>query len=130
MTDPVVFVSHFTIREGAVEGLKASAPEVAQGLHEDKPRTSVFVAYLSEDGARASFIHVFVDANAMDAHIEGAMERSQAAYEFMSPAGWEVYGRASDHAMRMFEQAAQDAGVRLTTEPDYLAGFLRLEDRT
>ena len=126
MTDPVVFVSHFTVKEGSLDALKRHAPGTAQGLQEDKPRTSVFVAYVSGDGASASFIHVFVDADAMDAHIEGAMERSQAAYEFMSPAGWEIYGRASDAAMRMFEQAAADAGVSLRTEPEYLAGFLRL----
>ena len=126
MADPVVFISHFTIKEGAIEGLKARAPEVAQGLYEDKPRTSVFVAYVSDDGASVSFIHVFADAGAMDAHIEGAMERSQAAYEFMSPAGWEIYGSASDAAMRMFDQAAADSGVTLRTLPEYLAGFLRL----
>jgi hypothetical protein len=126
VTSPVVFISHFTVKEGSLEALKGHAPGAAQGLQEDKPRTSVFVAYVSGDGASASFIHVFVDADAMDSHIEGAMERSRAAYEFMSPAGWEIYGRASDAAMRMFEQAAADAGVSLRMEPEYLAGFLRL----
>jgi hypothetical protein len=95
-------------------------------LEKDKPRTSVFVAYISDDGANASFIHVFTDADAMDAHIQGAMERSQAAYEFMRPAGWEIYGKPSEAAMQMFEQAAAGAGVDLRAEPGYLGGFLRL----
>ena len=127
MTDPVVFVSHFAIKEGSLAALKQHAPQTAQGLKEDKPRTSVFVAYFSDDGASASFIHVFPDADAMDAHIEGAMERSQAAYGFMEPAGWEIYGRASEAATQMFEQAASRAGVDLRVEPQYLAGFLRLQ---
>ena len=127
MTDAVVFVSHFAIKEGSLAALKQYAPQTAQGLEEDKPRTSMFVAYISDDGGSASFVHVFADADAMDAHIEGAMERSQTAYEFMRPSGWEIYGRASEAATQMFEQAASLAGVDLRVEPEFLAGFLRLE---
>ena len=126
MTEPVVFVSHFRIKDGSLADLRRHAPETTRGLEEDKPRTSVFVTYISDDGGNASFIHVFVDADAMDAHIEGAMERSQAAYEFMEPAGWEIYGKPSEAAMQIFERAAAGAGVELRVEPEYLGGFLRL----
>ena len=127
MADPVVFVSHFTIKGGSLEALKRHARETTRALEEEKPRTGVFASFISEAGARASFIHVFDDADAMDAHIEGANERSRAASDFMEPLGWEIYGRPSESASAMFEQAAAGAGVELRTEPEYVAGFLRLQ---
>jgi hypothetical protein len=127
MADPVVFLSHFTIKEGSLEALKRYAKETTRALEEEKPRTGVLIAFISDAGTRASFIHVFDDADAMDAHIEGANERSRAASDFMEPLGWEIYGKPSEAASEMFEQAAAGAGVELRAEPEYLAGFLRLQ---
>jgi len=62
----------------------------------------------------------------MDQHFEGSDQRSRAAYEFLRPAGWEVYGRPTDAAMAVVRQAAEAAGVSMTARPDLLAGFLRL----
>jgi len=56
MTDAVVFVSHFAIKEGSLAALKQYAPQTAQGLEEDKPRTSMFVAYISDDGAHERLV--------------------------------------------------------------------------
>jgi hypothetical protein len=63
----------------------------------------------------------------MDLHIVGAGERSQAAYVYMEPLGWEVYGNPSSAALEALTQAADSAGLALARHPEYLAGFLRLE---
>jgi len=127
MAEPVVFVSHFSINEGALDALRRYTEETTQELERDKPRTGVFVSFINDDLTSASFIHVFSDADSMDAHVQGAEERSKAAYEYIKPAGWEIYGRPSEATMEMFRQAAAGTGVGLTVEPDYLAGFLRLQ---
>jgi hypothetical protein len=62
----------------------------------------------------------------MDAHFEGADERAAAAYQFLEPRGWEVYGTPSDRAMETLRQAATSAGASLTVLPEHLDGFLRL----
>jgi len=63
----------------------------------------------------------------MDEHFAGADERAAAAYEFIEPRGWEFYGKPSEQAMEGMRETAAKAGVPLVVEPEFNAGFLRLE---
>jgi hypothetical protein len=54
-------------------------------------------------------------------------ERVAAAYQYLEPQGWEIYGKPSDRAMDTMRQAAQASGVSLTALPEHLDGFLRLQ---
>jgi hypothetical protein len=127
MTGPIVFVSHFEIKEDKLDGLKHRFPEVLEMLEAQKPRTTAQLAYLDDAGTKVSIVHVFADADVMDLHLQGAEERSRAAYEFMDPAGWEIYGTPSDAALRMMREAATSAAVTLTIQTEYLGGFLRTQ---
>jgi hypothetical protein len=126
MVEPIVFISHFRVKEGKLDDLERLTGVVARNLEAEKPRTLVFLSYLNDDGTRVSFVHLFANAESMDAHVEGSDERSRAALEFMEPEGWEFYGTISDSALQTMRQAAASSGATLTVEPDYLAGFLRL----
>jgi hypothetical protein len=127
MSEPVVFISHFGIKEGTLADLRRLSEEVIEQLSEDKPRTVLYLAYVDDEGTRVSFLHAFPDAESMDLHFEGADERAKAAYQYLEPRGWEIYGRPSDNAMGSMRQAATGAGVPLTVLPDHLGGFLRLQ---
>jgi hypothetical protein len=126
MSEPIVFLSHFQIKRGKLDDLKQRSGDVSTRLQADKPRTLVFLAFVNEGGTQATFAHVFADAESMDLHFEGAEERSTAAYEYLDPAGWEIYGRPSKSVLEMMRQTAASAGVTLSVQPEYLAGFLRL----
>lgn len=126
MSEPVVFISHFAIKEGTLDDLRRHSEEVIESLREDKPRTVLFLAYLDEEGTQVSFLHAFPDAASMDLHFEGADERGKAAYQYLEPHGWEIYGRPSDSAMGSMREAARRTGVPLTVLPEHLGGFLRL----
>lgn len=126
MTEPIVFISHFRIRAGMFEAYARLQQDVLQHLRAEKPRTLAFVAYADESRSRLTIVHLFADAAAMDAHFEGADERARAAYEFLVPDGWEVYGAPSRAAAATLQDAASSSGVRLTVEPAYVDGFLRL----
>ena len=125
MNEPIIFISHFTVKEGRLDELKALFGEVLRMLEGEKPRTTAQLAYVNDTGTRLTVVHVFSGPDAMDLHFQGADERSQAAYQFMDPAGWEIYGTPSDTALQMMQQAATSAAVALEVEPDYLGGFLR-----
>jgi quinol monooxygenase YgiN len=84
MSEPIVFISHFRIRAGKLDPFERVARDVTQRLEAEKPRTLLFAAYRDEGGTRATFVHVFADADSMDRHFEGAEERSRAAYEFLA----------------------------------------------
>jgi hypothetical protein len=122
---PIVFISHFTIKAGKLETLKLLAQDVAIRLEAEKPQTLVFLHYLDDKGTQVTFVHVFADAEAMDVHFRGAQERSRVAFEFVDPKGWEIYGHPSDAALGTMRKAATSAGVPLTIQPEYLAGFVR-----
>ena len=123
---PIVFISHFSIRPGKLESLKALAQEVVMRLDAEKPRTLVYLDYVDEVDMRMTFVHLFADAAAMDLHFEGAQERTRAALEFIDPSGWEIYGRPSDAALGTIRALASSAGVPLTVRPEHVAGFVRL----
>ena len=126
MSEPVVFVSHFAVKEGALDDLKRMSGDTTERLREAKPRTVLFLSYLDEEGGRVSFLHAFPDADAMDEHFAGADERAAAAYEFIEPRGWEFYGKPSEQAMEGMRATAERFGVPLVVEPEFNAGFLRL----
>ena len=127
MPEPVVFISHFAIKEGALDDVRRLSDEVVGRLREQKPHTVLFLSYLDEQGSEIAFLHAFPDAESMDLHFEGVDERVAAAYRYIEPRGWEVYGKPSEHALETLRQGAASAGVLLTVLPEHLAGFLRLQ---
>jgi quinol monooxygenase YgiN len=130
MDQPILFISHFRVKPGAVDGLRNMATEVASRMRDEKPRTLSWLAYLDDSGDRISFVHLFADAEAMDLHFEGSDARSRAASGFMEPLGWEIYGAPSEAALREISQMAAMAGVTLRRERDLVAGgFLRMATR-
>lgn len=85
--DPIVFISHFQIRDGAVDTYRQLQREVASDLEAAKPRTLVFLTYVDTASSQMTAVHVFADADSMDLHFEGSDERSAAAYEFLQLEG-------------------------------------------
>jgi hypothetical protein len=128
MAGPIAFISHFRVKKGRLDDFRATFAAGATQLSVAKPRTAVFLGYVDEGGTRATIVHLFPDADAMDHHFEGADARSNAAYEVIQPLGWEIYGEPSPSALATMERDAAAAGVRLTVEPGSLGGFLRLGD--
>jgi len=125
MTGPVAFVSHFRVKEGMLEAGTRYLEEGSRMLEAEKPRTAVFLPFVREDGTEVSIVHVFADAEAMDAHVEGADDRSREAYEYLEPTGWEIYGQPSGAVSEMMRRGADAAGVSITFQPISVAGFVR-----
>jgi quinol monooxygenase YgiN len=127
MTEPIVFISHFRVKDGKLDGFRRAFQDMTTRLQADMPRTLLYVAYADESGTQATILHVFPDADAMDLHFKGAAERSRVAYEFIEPSGWEIYGPAGASAIEMMRGEAATSGVTLTVQPAQIGGFLRLE---
>jgi quinol monooxygenase YgiN len=125
MVEPVAFISHFRIKEGKAAALRTMFRDAARALEAEKPRTLVFLSFLDETASRVTILHVFADADAMDAHFVGAEQRAGRAYEVLSPEGWDFYGKPSDAVVRAMRQTADEAGVPLSFYPEFVTGFLR-----
>ena len=126
--EPIVFISHFRVKEGMLDRFKELARKVTLQLQAERPRTLAYLFYLSPSGSEATIVHVFPDADSMDLHGQGSEERSRVAFKFVVPQGWETYGTPSNAALEQMREAASAAGVTLTIQPDYLDGFLRRPD--
>ena len=126
MSQPIVFISHFAVKSGGLDDYRRLAEQVTRQLEAERRRTVAYLHYLDPAAARLTIVHVFPDASAMDSHAEGAADRSKAAFQFITPLGWEIYGPASDAAVAMMREAAKAADVALTFAPQHLAGFLRV----
>lgn len=125
MSEPIVFVSHFQVIEGKLDGFKQFFKAGAKLLEAEKPRTLAFLAYINGDGTRVTIAHAFADAESMDLHVQGADARSRAAYQFLKPEGIEIHGAPSQPVLEMMRGAAA-SGPALRVQPESVGGFLRL----
>ena len=125
MPGPIVFISHFNLRPGKLAEYRQLQSEIAVSIESEKPATLVFLAHLNADSTVVTVTHVFPDSDAMDRHFEGSDERSAAAFEVMSPAGWAIYGAPSDAALENIRGAAAASGVPFVHVPEFVAGFVR-----
>ena len=124
MTQPIVFISHSSIKGGDAEGFRAFIRDGAPRLEADKPGTVAFLAYVEDDGSEASIVHVFPNADAMNAHLEGVEERSAEADAFLQTTAYEIYGSPDPQVVAMMRALAERSGVPLTVRPGYAGGYL------
>ena len=125
MTQPIVFISHSAIKDGQLEAFRAFIRTGAEALEADKPGTVVFLAYLDEDASEVSIVHVFPDADAMNAHLQGVEERSTAADAFIETKAYEIYGSPDEPVLQRMRAFAEGSGVPLTVRPEHVGGYVR-----
>jgi hypothetical protein len=125
MSEPIVFISHFKVKAGKLEGFRQAFREVVELLEAEKPRTLAQIAYLNDSGTELAIVHLFGNADSMDMHFEGAEQRSNTAYEFIEPDGFEIYGTPSSQVVASMRGEAATAGVSLSIQPTQLGGFIR-----
>ena len=124
MTQPIVFISHSAIRDGQVEGLRAFIRRSAPMLAPDQPGTVAFLAYLDEEGSEVSIVHMFPNAEAMNAHLDGVQERSAAADAFIEITAYEIYGSPDPQVLQMMRAFAEQSDVPLAVHPEHVGGYL------
>jgi hypothetical protein len=125
MSKPIVFISHFKVKEGKTEGLQQLNEKVTAQLKTDKPGTVGFLLFMNQAATELSIVHIFPDAESFDRHIEGAGERSNVSLEFIEPTGRELYGMPSDQAMEILEPP-KEYEMTFLRVPKFSNGFLRL----
>ncbi len=126
MSAPIVFISHLRVRGDDPDVYARMAEKWVPRLEAEKPRTAAFLHYLDRETGRVTVVHLFADSDAMDHHFDGADERAKDAWQVLTPEGWEIYGPAGDGPVATMQREAEAAGVPLIVQPDFAAGFMRL----
>lgn len=125
MSAPVVLISHHKIKPGKLEDYLQLYREVVEEIKAAKPGTLTHSFYTNEDGTEVSHVHFILDADAMDAHLQGVGDRTDLAYQYIEPRAMEIYGSLSEEALGLFRKI-EASGVKVTFYPHYHAGYMRL----
>jgi hypothetical protein len=124
VTDPIVFISRNRVRQGMLDDFLRHYWNSVPLTEAAKPGTLVQLAYLSEDATEVVIVRVFPSAEAMDLQLQGADERSKAAYQFIEPTGVEIYGTPGPFTMEMIKKVA-GSGISVAVHPQFVGGFIR-----
>jgi hypothetical protein len=119
MSDQVIYLDRFRIRQGRLEDFKRYAEEIAQIVEEKEPGAVSFGYYIQENSLEGTAVFVFSGSQALDLHIDLLSERFQEGYELLSGSEIELLGQASDRATQM----ARTFNASIKTQ--LLAGFNR-----
>lgn len=123
MSDPIVLISHSKVQQGKLEAFRELSREVFPVMEAEKPGTVLHYGYVNEEETELHFVHVFPDADAMDAHMVGAADRVGKANEFIETYEFEIYGTPNEETLEMLRQAP---GVDVALSPVGFGGYIRL----
>ena len=124
MTDPIVFISRNRVKAGMLDDFKKHYRDGIPSTEASKPGTLVQLAFVNEDVTEVVIVRVFPSAEAMDLQLQGADDRSKAAYRFIEPTSIEIYGTPNNYAMEMMKKVA-GSGINVSVSPQYMGGFIR-----
>jgi hypothetical protein len=124
MADPIAFISRNRVKKGMLDSFVKHYRNSVPSTEAGKPGTLVQLAYLDEDATEVAIVRVFPGAEAMDLHLQGADERSKAAYQFIEPTSIEIYGTPSSFALEMMNEIA-GSGIDVSVNPQFIGGFIR-----
>ena len=123
MSEPIVFISRNRIKEGLFEAFRRHYHDSVPPIEAGRPDTLLQLAYFDEAASEVVVVRLFASAAAMDLHLQGADERSQAAYEFVEPSSIEIYGAPNKYALEMINRVA-GSGIEVSVNPTFIGGFI------
>jgi hypothetical protein len=118
VSDHLVYVDRFQLREGALEAFKEYATEMSEFVEKNEPGVVSFNYFMDDDGINGTAVFVFSGAPDLDKHLELAGSRFQEGYQLLKGTEIELLGRPSEPAVQM--AASFNASVK-----GKLAGFSR-----
>ena len=119
-----MFISRNWVKEGMLDEFSRHYAESIPATEVNKPNTLLQLAFINEEASEVVILRVFPNAEAMDQQLQGADERSKAAYLFIEPTGVEIYGTPNSYAMEMMKKVA-GAGIEVSIQPQFIGGFIR-----
>jgi len=124
MPEPIIFIAHQKVKQGKAEEYKQVYREVGEWMEANKPQTMAHIAYISEDGAEASVVHIFPDVEAMEMHMQNLGNVGAKAFSLMEIVGFDVYGTPSK--MVLDSMLKMIPGAKLNMKPQPAGGYIRL----
>ena len=128
MSQPLVYVGTFGIKEGKFEEFARSFRENVQVFEEHEPQMIAFHGFATEDRSEMTVIQVHPDTVSMDLHMRVLRDKlADQVAKALGPDLLEIrrseyYGVPSEAALEMDRQIP---GVVVNVTPEHIAGFTR-----
>jgi quinol monooxygenase YgiN len=101
MSDQIVYVDRFQIRQGKQEEFRRYAEELAGLAKGKEPGVLSDTYFIDEDGAQGTAVVVFSDATALDRYLDLVSPKFREGVDLLSSTEIELLGDPSDRAVEM-----------------------------
>lgn len=125
MSQPLVYVDHSNVREGALASLKAAIADLAEFVEREEPQLVSYSAYFSQDGTTMTVVHVHTDAASLDFHMNVASPRFAKFADLLALRSIDIYGEPSEAALGLLNDKLRLLGAGEVTVHEPHAGFGR-----
>lgn len=130
-SEPIVYIDHSEIREGALDELKAGVQRLVDFIEAREPQLISYGFYLDESAGKMTVVAVHPDSASLELHMDiGGTEFRKLAH-LLTLTGIECYGRPSEAALEMMRAKAAALGDgRAVVSIGQFAGFSNLPSTT
>lgn len=109
-SEPIVYVDHSDIRDGAIDELRAGVRRLAEFIDVREPRLIAYGFYIDEGARKMTVVAVHPDSASLELHMEIGGEEFRKLGHLLRLTGIECYGRPSESALDQLRQKAAALG--------------------
>ena len=129
-SEPIVYIDHSAIREGALEELKAGVQGLVDFIDVREPQLISYGFYIDEDAAEMTVVAIHPDSASLELHMEIGSGEFRKLAHLLTLTAIECYGRPSERALEQLRHKAATLGNDGTlVSVGRFAGFARLTSR-
>jgi hypothetical protein len=109
-SEPIVYIDHSDIREGAIEELRTGVRRLVELLDAREPQLITYGFYIDEDAGKMTVVAVHPDSASLELHMDIGGEEFRRLGHLLRLTGIECYGRPSERALEQLRQKADALG--------------------
>lgn len=129
--EPIVYIDHSDIREGALEELEAGVRRLVDLIEEREPQLMAYGFHIDGDAMKMTVVAVHPDPASLEVHLDVGREEFRKLAHLLTLTAIECYGRPSQRALEQLRDKAAALGEGGTVASlGRHAGFSRLAAAT
>jgi hypothetical protein len=125
LSGPLVYVDTSTIRDGKLRELEGALTGLVGFIEANEPRIVAYGAYISEDGAELSVVHVHSDSASLEFHMDVAEPTFRGFIDLVELSSIHVYGSPSERVLSQLRDKASLLGSGKVVVQPMHAGLAR-----
>jgi hypothetical protein len=128
MSEPLIVISTYRVKEGKLEDLKRYYKKILEIVEANERQLIAFHGFLNEDGTEMTNIQVHPDTASMDFHMQVLRDNWDESFseygQMLEVISVEYYGTPPESALEMDRQG----GWGISLKPLHVAGVSRSAD--